>query len=215
MMMSPRLAPVKRLRLEQAQMSDGDLARALIAGSASAPGLLWDRYAGLARGLLRRALGPDVDVDDRVQETFMCFFGSVKSLRDPDALRSFLIGVIVRVARNELRRRRVRSWLRMSDSADMPDGAVAGLDEEASEALHRLYAILDQLGAEARLAFVLRHVEGLALDEVAVGLGVSLATAKRRLAKARAVVMARVASAPVLCAYGAPLSGGASDGEER
>ncbi len=201
--MALRLAEVKRLPLEPARMSDGDLARALAAGSPTAPALVWDRYAGLVRGILRRSLGPGADVDDRVQESFMRFFGSLKNLRDPDGLRSFLIGVAVRVVKTEIRRRRVRRWLWLSDTGQVPEPEGAELDDEAREALERLYAILDDLGAEARIAFVLRHVEGLELEQVAAAPGVSLATAKRRLAKARAVVMARVAGDPLLAGYGA------------
>jgi len=59
----------------------------------------------------------------------------------------------------------------------MRDGFVSWA--EAREALARCYAILDKLGARERAAFVLRYMEERTLEEVAMGLGVSLSTAKR------------------------------------
>ena len=53
--------------------------------------------------------------------------------------------------------------------------------------------MLDGIGFEPRLAWMLRHVDGHTLPEVAAALGVSLATAKRRLAEAEQVVREHVA----------------------
>ncbi|WP_437932702.1 sigma-70 family RNA polymerase sigma factor [Sorangium sp. So ce291] len=51
-------------------------------------------------------------------------------------------------------------------------------------ALGRLYTILDTLSADDRTAFVLRHMDGMSLPEIAEAVGVSLATVKRRLSRA-------------------------------
>src|SRR5262245_26767331 len=111
----PRLASVHRLPVEApasrlAQADDAELARAAAAGHSAAPGLVWDRFSSLVRGLLRQSLGPQNDVEDQVQEVFLRFFQQVDTLRDPSALRSFLVGITIRVAGTELRRRRVRRW---------------------------------------------------------------------------------------------------------
>ena len=56
------------------------------------------------RGILRRSLGLWCDVDDQVQEVFIRFFRNLHTLRDPKVVRSFLIGITLRVASGELRR---------------------------------------------------------------------------------------------------------------
>ena len=193
-----QLAEVRRLPLEK--LSDAALARALAAGDSSAQGQAWDRYSPLVRGLLRRSLGPDAEVEDLLQDVFIRFFKSVSSLRDDGAVRSFLIGITVRVVSNELRRRRVRRWLRLTPSGEVPEETTA-VDEEAREALRRLYQILDGLSTEARLCFVLRRIQGLELTEVASALDVSLATAKRRIAKVNQHVSAQAARDPYLQGY--------------
>jgi RNA polymerase sigma-70 factor (ECF subfamily) len=174
-----------------------------VAGDERALAAAWDRHAVAIRAVLRRSLGPGADVEDALQETFIAFFQSASAIRDPRSLRSFLIGIAIRVASRELSRRRLKRWLFLTSDGEMPEPAA--LDDDAAaasrEAVRRLYRILDGLDVESRLAFVLRHVEGLELVDVATGLGVSLATAKRKLAKVVPVVMARVRKDPILAGY--------------
>jgi RNA polymerase sigma-70 factor (ECF subfamily) len=188
-------------------VDDAAVARALGEGSAAAAATVWDRYSGLVRGILRRSIGPDADVEDAVQEVFLRFFRQVGGLRDPGALRPFLIGITLHVVGTELRRRRVRRWLRLTPDGILPEPASDGDDgREARAALRRLYAILDRLDDAGRLTFVLRHVEGMELTEVAAALGTSLATAKRRLARVTARVLAMIERDPALAAYVASLA---------
>jgi RNA polymerase sigma-70 factor, ECF subfamily len=187
--------------LPRARPTDAALANAAIAGEPAAAGLIWERFSPLVRGLVRRSLGPDRDVEDHVQDVFLRFFEQVDELRDPAAVRSFLVGITVRVLRSELRRRRLRRWLHLTDAGELPDAPAPPEDEDAREALKRLYHLLDGMDDEARIAFVLRFVQGLELTEVAASLGASLATTKRRLAKVSARVLAAARRDPILAGY--------------
>ena len=192
-------AEVRRLRATP-PVDAATLVRAAAAGDEGAAALVWDEHSALVRGLLRRALGPSADVEDLVQEVFLRFFKRVGTLRDPNALRSFIVGIALRVARGELRSRRVRRWLRLSDTGQLPEASVE-CDTIPRFALVRLYEVLDRLDDRARLVFVLRHVEGYELTEVASALGCSLATIKRYLARAQSRVLAAVRSDPLLSPY--------------
>ena len=216
--MSPAPTPPRPSRLSLVggaprDPDDATLARALAEGQARALGLVWDRYAALVRGILRRALGPGADVDDQVQVAFVELFRDAKNLRDPGALRSFLIGITTRVARAELRRRRFRRWLHLTDDGAVPEAADDAADDDAREAVARLYGVLDRLDEKGRMMFVLRHVEGLELTETAAAMGVSLATAKRHLAKVTARVHAMAARDPILAGY-LDADGGEHDADE-
>jgi RNA polymerase sigma-70 factor (ECF subfamily) len=182
---------------------DAALVAAVVAQAPDAAGRLWDRYAPLARRILRRSLGPSVEVEDALQVVFMRLFRDIESLRDPSALRSFLIGITLHVATSELRRRRARRWLLLSDDGAIPE-TVRATDPEAFErrqALAALYRILDRIDTRRRLVFVLRYVEGLELAELAVVLGCSLATTKRRVADAADRVSLLASRDPALAAY--------------
>ena len=200
-------------RLPTAQMDDAELARAAASGEPRAAALVWDRYSSMVRGILRRSLGPSNDVDDLVQDVFLGFFRKVQDLRDPSALKSFLIGITLRTAGSSLRRKRVRRWLSLSATGELPDTDPTIPNPEARRALARLYEVLDQIDDKSRLAFVLRHFEGYELTEVAEGLGCSLATAKRCLAKAQDRVHAIVRREPLLAHYLSAATGDAAGDE--
>jgi RNA polymerase sigma-70 factor, ECF subfamily len=167
--------------LARSQSDESSLVEGLIERSPAAVAELFDRYAPLVRKMLIRTLGSVVDIDDVMQETFLVIIRRCKTLRKRAALTSFVVGVSLRVARNELRKRRVRRWIGLEDAAVVP--MVPGHDPVAAETLRRFYAGLDRMDAGSRVLFVLRHVEGLELTELAEMSGCSLATVKRRLAR--------------------------------
>src|SRR5262249_44652304 len=84
---------------------DAVLARALIERRPNAPAALWARFAPMVHRMLRRTLGPGAEIEDVVQEVFLCVFQKVSGLREPRALRAFVISVTALTARYELRRR--------------------------------------------------------------------------------------------------------------
>src|SRR6476619_2528794 len=163
---------------------DTPLAHALMAGEAQAAELAWDRYAPLVHGIVSRALGPDAEVEDVTQEIFYRLFSRIGTLRKPEALRSFVISFAVRIVKWELRRRRARRWLTLSETGDVPEEQMQVMDAESRYSLRRLYSLLDRLSTRERLVLVLRHVEGMTLEEIAEAMELSLATVKRGLRRA-------------------------------
>ena len=197
-------------------LDDAGLVEAARAGERRAATAIWNRYSRLVRGMLRRSVGRD-DVDDGVQEVFIRLFAGLGQLRQASSLRSFLIGITLRVAGTDLRRKRSRSWLQLTPTGDVGEfssGATSD-DTNAPEALARLHAILDRQSPGARLVFVLRYVEGMDLTEVAAALDISLATAKRHLARASARVFAMVERDPALVDYLSQRSGSGSEDQPR
>jgi len=163
------------------EAEEAALARALIEGQANAPELAWDRYAPLVHWIVSRALGPDAEVEDVTQEIFYRLFARIGSLRKPEALRSFVVSFAVRIVKWELRRRRARRWLTLSETGDVPDDQLLFMNVDNRYALRRLYSLLNLLSTRERLVLVLRHVEGMTLEEIAEAMEISLATVKRTL----------------------------------
>ena len=164
--------------------SDMELARALIDGVPNAPELAWERYSPLVHRIVSRAIGPDAEVEDVTQEIFYRLFSRIGTLRKPEALRSFVISFAIRIVKWELRRRRARRWLTLSETGEVPDEQLMVMDAESRYSLRRLYALLDRLSTRERLVLVLRHVEGMTLEEIAEAMELSLATVKRGLRSA-------------------------------
>jgi RNA polymerase sigma-70 factor (ECF subfamily) len=169
-------------------------------GDPRAAVLLFRNHSMMVRGLVVRALGPGAEVEDLVQDVFAVLFRKVATLKDPAALRPFLFGITIREIRGELRRRRVRKWLEFTKTGEIADQVAYG-DDHARHAFSQLYRVLGSLDARGHLAFVLRHVEGYELTEVAEALSCSLATVKRVLSAVETRVWSLAAADPYLAPY--------------
>lgn len=183
------------------ELEDSELARAFVRGEPWAGRAIWTRHAPMVFRLLERALGPNGEADDLTQSVFMTTFDRLPRLRDPEALRSFIYSVALRILKWELRRRRVRRIVQLSAVGVVPEVPVRAADSENREILVRFYRLLDVLGASERTAFVLRYMVGFKLEEVAEHLGVSLATAKRWISRGSQRVFALVAADAELSSY--------------
>jgi RNA polymerase sigma-70 factor (ECF subfamily) len=191
------------LDISTGETADLALVRAAREGDKRAAGMLFDRHVPLVRRILARTLGPFCDVEDHVQETFLAFFRALHGLKNEEAVRAFLVSIAVRIARGELRRRKVRRILRFAAPEEITEiaGSTEGVDVEAREAVRRLFAILDDLDTRSRMAFSLRHLEQMELTEVAEAVGESLATVKRRLGRVAPIVQARIHRDPYLANF--------------
>jgi RNA polymerase sigma-70 factor (ECF subfamily) len=192
-----------------ADLPDVGLVRAARAGDRRAHFVIWSRYATMVRRLVQRFLGPGPDYQDVCQEAFLRIFNRLGELREPAALQGFVASITLGVARNESRRRRIRAIVGLVPDEVMMPGPTSPGQGEAREAARALYKMLDTLSPEDRSLFVARFAEKMELAEVAAVHGMSLSTAKRRLARLVARVNARVQASPVLREYvGALAQGG-------
>jgi RNA polymerase sigma-70 factor (ECF subfamily) len=190
-------APAAVIRLRRAD-SDEALVLALRTGRPGAGQALFASYAGYVRKILTRVLGPDPDIGDLTQDVFLIALESLAKLEEPRALRGWLAQIAVFRARRRIRDRKQWSILRFFGPAELPPGRAAHHDFEASEALRAAYRVLAALGADEQIAFTLRFVEGMELSEIAAACRVSLATVKRRLARAQARFLELARSEPPL-----------------
>jgi RNA polymerase sigma-70 factor (ECF subfamily) len=145
------------------------------------------RYASYVGAIALKILGRDSEVDDVVQDVFLVAFKGLRALRDEGAIKHWLGTVTVRVASKRLRVRRLRAFFGLGER-DYDDVAAPGATPEQRALLASVYAILDTLPVNDRLAWTLRVVEGLDLQTVAQMCNCSLATVKRRVAAAAAII---------------------------
>ena len=191
-----------------ATLEDADLARALIARHPEAPKVVWARFAPLVRRIVRRSLGPDSGVEDLVQHVFASLFQKPERLREPAAFRAFIISITLHNISYELRRRRVRRWVGLSPTSELPDIRVVESNPEAREALARFYKILDGVRTRDRVAFVLRYVDGMEVSDVAKAMDTSVPTARRCFTRAYKRVTLLAGRDPFLAEYLTALPGG-------
>ena len=196
----PRLAEVVQLRpSERGARAHADTARdrrlfeAVLAGERWARARLFDEFAPQLERVLQRLVGrdADLDVEDLLHDSFVAAFEGIGSLQDPSALPKWLHTIAARTAYKAIRKKRSWRWLRFWEPERLVELESTGTGTELGtvEACRRVQALLARMPARQRVAFVLRHVEGMELTEVAEACEVSLATAKRDLSEARGALL--------------------------
>jgi RNA polymerase sigma-70 factor (ECF subfamily) len=145
---------------------------------------VYREYARYVAAIALRLLGRDDEVDDVVQEVFVVAMRGLRGLREPGAIRGWLATVTVRIARHKLRRYRLRAFVGLDQAPDYGKLVVAATQDQALRIV-RAYRVLDRMPVDDKIAWMLRHVEGEPLDRVAEICGCSLATVKRRIARAQ------------------------------
>jgi RNA polymerase sigma-70 factor (ECF subfamily) len=187
-----RVGPAEPRRLEPAvPVSNAELATRIRRGDQWAEEAFYRRHVGLVRSTVRRLLARNADAEDLVQDTFVTAFEIWDQLRDPEHARQWLLTIAIRKVHRRFRRRRLLRLLGLdqtTDDATLESLARPDSSGEARAELSLLDRALRQLPTAERVAWMLRHVEGLKLEEVAALCECSLATAKRRITLAGARV---------------------------
>jgi RNA polymerase sigma-70 factor (ECF subfamily) len=179
--------------------ADRELVERIRRGDRAAEGVLYRQHVGALMGLATRLLGRTADAEDVVHDAFVTAFESLDRVRDATALRAWLVKVTIRHAHRRFRRRRLLQRLGFDaapDDASLAQLAAPGCSVEVQAELSRLDRALAELPAKLRTPWLLRHVEGLELVDVANACEVSLATVKRRIAAAQARVDQHTAGVP-------------------
>lgn len=173
---------------------DGELPDATLVLEAR-EGQMWARDA-LVRRHVKRLMGlayrlmPEEDPEDLAHDVFVKALGALDGLANPAAFGPWLSSIAVQLVKMRLRKKR---WLRrigMERQEELdPESLVS---REAPEAvrmtLNDLYRAARRLSEEERIALVLQRIEGLELQQIAEQMKLSLATVKRRIARAEEVL---------------------------
>jgi RNA polymerase sigma-70 factor (ECF subfamily) len=177
---------VRKLRHEAPEATDAELVAGARAGQRWAQEALFRRHAGAVRGLAFRLAGARFDVDDLVQDVFHEALRGLDRLQNPEVVRSWLGGIVVRQVQRRLRRSAVRARLGLTrvDQERFERALSANAPPDVVLELRLVYRLVERLPNKIRLAFLLRRVEGMPLDAVAEHLGVSRSSAKRWIASA-------------------------------
>lgn len=192
---SSALATVHPLAGGRIQLSDAELVERIRAGDVRSEEVMYLRYAGYVTNLCLRLLGNRDEAEDAAQDTFVDVLTQLSGLREPERLKQWIARIAVHKAHRRFRRRKLLRVLGLWQSSEeavnlLP--ANPNCTPELAAELEWLSRLLASLPDNQRAAWVLRHVDGYKLEEVAVMCGCSLATCKRRISAAELVIRSRV-----------------------
>lgn len=177
-----------------------------LTGEPAATRELFRRHRSRVHSSLYRVLGTNRDMDDLLQEAFLQVFRSLRGWRAEASLATWIDRVAVRVAYRYLSQRGRRiTTAPLLDDDDAPAIDESGARRQlARDGVKRLYAVLDDLPAAARLAFTLHAIDGRSLPEVATLVGSTVTATKLRVWRARRKVEQAAALDPVLALFLSP-----------
>lgn len=182
------------------QKSDRDLVLACQRRDPAAFEELVKRHQRTVYALLYQ-LAPDwQDTADLAQEVFIRVWRSINNLRNPASFRGWLTQITTNLFYDELRKRPRRvptvsmddpineggeetieqATRDIADTSTLPDERI--LTNELSGAIRQAMTMLPE---QFRTAIVLREIEGLSYEEIAVLTKTEMGTVKSRIARAR------------------------------
>lgn len=168
--------------------TDESLVERAAAGDRRAFTVLYRRHARYLAGVAFRLMGESSELDDVVQEAFLVGLRNLGKLEQATKLRPWLVTILVRRVQHRLQGRARQRWLGRQLKWVSPSVS----DPHVSREVNELYRVLERLPAKLRVPWTLSRVEGGVLEEVAEWCGTSLATVKRRIARADAHVKRRM-----------------------
>jgi len=160
------------------------------AGDESAFAVLVDRYAKRAFALAYRMTGSVEDAEDLSQEAFVVVFRKLGTFRGESRFSTWLYRIVLNLCRRHYRRQRLRAALSFSSSGEKEMQVEPRTDETPESRLvaaERGRAALEavrKLPAKQREVFVLKHLEGLKIREIARVLSCAEGTVKAHLFRA-------------------------------
>ena len=177
------------------------------AGDSGAFRILVERHSRNLFRLAYRMTGHQQDAEDVVQETFLRAYRQLSKFDDRASFGTWLYRIAANCSLDLIRVRKRRSeHLEPAPEEGAPD-PVQSLPDTAptpdrlamsGEVERKVAAVLDDLSEMERTAFVLRHYEGMCIDDIGRTLGVQPNAAKHSIF--RAVQKLRRALEPLVTA---------------
>lgn len=168
-----------------------ELVRRAVAGDRRAFDDLYRAHVVAAHRLLTRLVGPIAERDDLIQQVFLEAFRALAGFRGDAAFATWLHRIVVHVAYRHLRRQRLRPWHEIPDDLAAPTASPEQATRDHQE-LARACTLLSALTPNKRIAFVLRVVEGLSLDEIGALVGANAPAVGQRVKHAQRELAAMV-----------------------
>ena len=154
--------------------------------------LLVEQYGRAIFRLAYRMTGNEQDAEDIVQETFLKAYRQINKFDARASFSTWLYRIASNCSLDLIRKRKTRE--RNRERGPDPDRDVLGSfpsptpgpDRElySSQISLCVNAALDELSGQERVAFILRHFEGLSIEEIGLALGTGASATKHSIFRA-------------------------------
>jgi RNA polymerase sigma-70 factor (ECF subfamily) len=158
------------------------LVRAAQQGDVRAFAALVDAYYARCLRFALHMLGNRGDAEEAVQDTFVRVYRALSGYEERDAFEPWLFRILANRCRSAGARERRRA--EVVEYGEVPDRPSDRRHDEAIAWREEIGRALSALPAEQREAFLMRHVEDLSYDDMAVATGAGISALKMRVKRA-------------------------------
>lgn len=146
---------------------------------------IYERHKTQIYNYLYRLSGSAELADDLTHDTFLSAYESLPKLRPDSTIAPWLYRIASNRFRDFLRRKKVISWLRWTDTPRSEANLAVSGGEEALPEREAVQTALQGMKPEYAVCLVLRLAEGFSSEETAQILGVTPEAVRMRLSRAR------------------------------
>ena len=176
---------------------DLELVKRVQSGDKKAFGLLVERYQNRILHILTPFLKSRTDAEDVAQDTFIRAYRALPKFKCDSAFYTWLYRIAINTAKNYLTAKKVRP---PSSDVDMGDVSESAFDiklrddESPDQLLHRdeietaVYATMAELPDEQRTALMLREIDGMSYEDIAITTESPVGTVRSRIFRAREAI---------------------------
>lgn len=172
-------------------VADDILVARAVDGDTAAFEAIIRRHGPLMRAYTARIVGSITEADDVVQEAFYTAWRRLLELRDPAAVKPWLMRMASRIAFTHIRKRPDEMPLPTFEAALPDDGQPENVAIRRAQ-LTALSHALDALPEDQRQCWLLREVAELSYDEIAEELELPRSAVRGKLARARTSIYAQM-----------------------
>jgi RNA polymerase sigma-70 factor (ECF subfamily) len=171
----------------QARLSDKELMERFLRGEIEGFNLLVENYKVKLFNLLYRLTGAREEAEDILQETFLRVYKERESYDFNYSFSTWIYTIALNLCRNLYRRKNRVRFTSLDTLLSQP-----GSDSENFGNKSRLSSILEKtintLPLKYKKVFLLRDVDQLSYEDIALTLGIPLGTVKSRVNRARRIL---------------------------
>lgn len=197
------VAPQKTLN----EMTDAELILACQAGKNGAIDLLLKRNKSTVVAMVRVRFPELSDYSDIVQEAYIRMWRSIGQLRSPAAFKGWMGQIITNLCYDEMRRKvKNQDIISLDEQYESEDGDnkmerhipdtrhSPETTLQRKELVEALTVALEKIPQDFREPILLREVDGLSYEEIAVLTNTELGTVKSRISRARNKIQAQMST---------------------
>ena len=164
--------------------TDASLVRRWQRGDGTAAATVVARYTDALGAVAYGVLGDFSLAEEAVQESYVRADRRIKTLRDPDRLGAWLVGIARHVALDMVRRRKCRRERPLhADVLAAPDDP--GRDAARAEMAERMHAAVSGLPEDQRDIFAMKYMAGMSYAQIGRTLGMNADAVGQKLLRVR------------------------------